>query len=498
MGLDPVAAMKTYRKLKTQFQALKAPPKQDGVWAVLDDSNGTVDAGDGLVYARLPNGLVIKVYNGKIAAVAGQTVKLGFDHDDPGFMQILSVWKVHNKTGAGSQNIVNHRASHTWPAYDAPDITVEQFTWLRCMPIGDFVIQIQGGVVQRNGVNITVDNQIIDIAANVPATGARYVLIQSDNTGIISAKNGAAVGSVELLANTDIPAVDSDCFPLCAVRVYDSQVELQRGTNGVDDFFDLRFSGLVSTGGDIQIDASGFNGNLDPSIDTVQELAQAVDDLATSGAPVTTAENDFQVGGVGGTAGTWVKKTLAQVKTILGLGSAAYIDDAASDNVYYGRRNAGWTNLETYFDTRYSTLTNMSAANATDLTDGGATTLHTHAGAGIPSDGWIAITLGSPTRTAATTFTTTTDLTALWQKGYKLKFTDTSTKYAYVIGLSAYSAGSMTVTIAGDALVGNPSAFSYSGIENPLSFPFSFSYTATFSRSGTPFTNPPTLNSASY
>lgn len=107
---------------------------------------------------------------------------------------------------------------------------------------------------------------------------------------------------------------------------------------------------------------------------------------------------------------------------------------------------------------------------------------HTHTAAGvaaIPNDGWIAITLGSPTRTATTTFTTTTDLTALWQKGFKLKFTDTTTKYAYVVAMSAYSAGSMTVTILGNALVGNPSAFSYSPIENPLGFPTSFSYTPT-------------------
>lgn len=99
--------------------------------------------------------------------------------------------------------------------------------------------------------------------------------------------------------------------------------------------------------------------------------------------------------------------------------------------------------------------------------------------AAIPNDGWIAITLGSPTRTANTTFTTTTDLTALWQRGFKLRFTDTTTKYAYVVGMSAYSAGSMTVTILGGTLVGNPSAFSYSPTETPLGFPASFSYTPT-------------------
>ena len=134
-----------------------------------------------------------------------------------------------------------------------------------------------------------------------------------------------------------------------------------------------------------------------------------------------TAANDFQVGDG---SGAWIKKTLAEVKTILGLGTAAYtasgdyavaakgvtngdshdhsggdggqiaystlsglptiISDAPSDDVYYARRNAAWTNIKTYFDTLYSTLASMSAANALDLTDGGATTLHSHAGPALP------------------------------------------------------------------------------------------------------------------
>jgi hypothetical protein len=40
--------------------------------------------------------------------------------------------------------------------------------------------------------------------------------------------------------------------------------------------------------------------------------------------PATTAANDVQVGGTGATAGQWIKKTLAEFKAILGLGTAAY------------------------------------------------------------------------------------------------------------------------------------------------------------------------------
>ncbi len=41
--------------------------------------------------------------------------------------------------------------------------------------------------------------------------------------------------------------------------------------------------------------------------------------------PTTTAENDFQVGGTGETAGTWVKKTLAETLTIIGKAVASGI-----------------------------------------------------------------------------------------------------------------------------------------------------------------------------
>jgi hypothetical protein len=107
--------------------------------------------------------------------------------------------------------------------------------------------------------------------------------------------------------------------------------------------------------------SSGFDGNLTPSVNNLQALAEAVDDLTLGGnVPATTAENDFQVGDG---AGNWIKKTLAQVTTILGI-----FADAASDSIYYVRRNAGWTNLKTYTDTLYSLLGHIHAAS--DITSG--------------------------------------------------------------------------------------------------------------------------------
>jgi hypothetical protein len=129
----------------------------------------------------------------------------------------------------------------------------------------------------------------------------------------------------------------------------------------------------------------------------------------------------------------------------------------------------------------YSTLASMSAANAALLVGGSATTLHTHTpttiGA-IPNDGWIPVTWASPTRTSNTTFTVAVDVTTLIQKGTKLKFTDTTTKYARV-STATYGAGVTTITIYTNTdyiIVGNPSSIFYSQVANPVGDPEWFNF----------------------
>jgi hypothetical protein len=68
---------------------------------------------------------------------------------------------------------------------------------------------------------------------------------------------------------------------------------------------------------DIAVDASGFNGNLTTSDDTVQEVAQKLDDLTIPAAGIADpggANDDF----LQRKAGAWTHRTVAQVKTDLG------------------------------------------------------------------------------------------------------------------------------------------------------------------------------------
>ena len=109
----------------------------------------------------------------------------------------------------------------------------------------------------------------------------------------------------------------------------------------------------------------------------------------------------------------------------------------------------------------------------TDLTDGGATTLHKHSHTGLDdigttthaqieatlTDGWWTRS-ETWTRLSNTTFRVSGDLTAVFVPGTKIKVTQTSTKYFYVVS-SSYSSPNTTVTITGGSdysLTASPSA----------------------------------------
>lgn len=100
---------------------------------------------------------------------------------------------------------------------------------------------------------------------------------------------------------------------------------------------------------------------------------------------------------------------------------------------------------------------------------------------GAGADGWISTSWAGLARVSDFVFETTSNLTSVLQKGYKLKFTDTTTKYLPIISVSAYTGGKTTITCASNAdykFVGTPSNFSYSNVESPFGYPEWFNVTA--------------------
>jgi hypothetical protein len=100
------------------------------------------------------------------------------------------------------------------------------------------------------------------------------------------------------------------------------------------------------------------------------------------------------------------------------------------------------------------------------------------------ADGWVPATAW--TYASASTFTVSLDLTGVYTKGLKIKWTQTTVKYGVVLS-SAYSAGTglTTVTIAvnTDYVVTTPTAISanYYSRAVPVGFPGYFNYTPVWS-----------------
>lgn len=97
-----------------------------------------------------------------------------------------------------------------------------------------------------------------------------------------------------------------------------------------------------------------------------------------------------------------------------------------------------------------------------------------------PSTGWIDDSAATWTRTGNQTFTVAGDRTAVFSKGTRLRWTQTTVKYGTVV-LSSHAAGTTTVTIAlstdyvltAAAITVN----SYSYVANPEGYPTWFTYT---------------------
>lgn len=98
------------------------------------------------------------------------------------------------------------------------------------------------------------------------------------------------------------------------------------------------------------------------------------------------------------------------------------------------------------------------------------------------SDGWSTPSGETWTYASASSFTVPNDMTTRYSVGTKLKMTNVSTKYFYVVA-SSYAAPNTTVTITGgtdytlaNAAITNPY---YSYVANPVSFPIWFTYAPT-------------------
>jgi len=238
---------KSKRLVKQAFEQAITPAQSVEIPAFLGDVDGVVKADDfGNVYAILFNGQVVTAKNSAVPPVPRLPVIIGYDVNDPALFVVL---RARNSfLTPPFIDIPNHaEQNHGEFGIDPVFITDTQILTGLAYPIrGTMTVQFFGVLYHLNGFHI-LRNHIIDFTSYIPLSGAYWLMIEVDESRVVSYRAGTSKGSPALLTYEDIPALSATKKSLFAVRMYANQTEIVQ-TRTQKDIADLRFSGASSGG----------------------------------------------------------------------------------------------------------------------------------------------------------------------------------------------------------------------------------------------------------
>lgn len=337
--------MKTINDLfKGITKAVRKPERRNEFTATIVSEGGK----PWKTVVRLDNGQEMEVYNNRMATIPELKVIIGSDPTMPGQIHVL---RPNDAERSWNYWVVNHHKSHEYPGHDTVWVQGAQIIPFNVSPAGGFSVTVFcNDPVRGDGAWVRGTTATVDLTTSVPAVGARYVLIEIDDTGAITTTDGDVVNDRYLLTSADIPEPTAGRLVLAGVRLYDGQDEIRRDTRygKRNDIDDLRWGNWNRASGGSEFD-----------------LAAAIH-AATASA----IDDSDEMGFWENTANALRKITWANIKAT----------------------------LKTYFDTLYSLAAHTHAHNDTtskqggttgeyyhlslnehdELTQGGLTSLHTH------------------------------------------------------------------------------------------------------------------------
>lgn len=219
-------------------------------FAFLGDKDGTVKADNlGNVYILDFNGNKSVVYNSTVPHIPHRAVEIGWRNKKSKILEVLRFIDAYPENRPAE--IPDHWENHQWPNYDTLFSRKEQLlTGVGTVfPVsGETKINALGGVYTLSNVPYLFNDTVIDLSSEIPTSDANWVLIEIDNTGAVTLTPGSSVANRNLLTYAEIPAFASGLYPICAVKVYEGQLEFIRNKTDTD-IIDFRFTGLGSGGG---------------------------------------------------------------------------------------------------------------------------------------------------------------------------------------------------------------------------------------------------------
>jgi lysophospholipase L1-like esterase len=270
--------------------------------ATLSNSTGDITPGasaavpgqPGMVYLVMPDGAVLKAYNGRVPAATGLRVWAGYEPHNPTFFRVLDFNVSYVTPPTGGSTIGSHHWIHEFlnpfGGWDVIYSQARQLMPLRVSVVAGFVVKVESSPVWTPDGWALSDPATLDLESYVPVSGFRYVLVFLAASGVLTARAGAAVpGLLPGLSYDDIPAAAAGETPLAAVRLYAGQAGILE-TQATQDIVDLRFARVGGWGvnADVIWDALGDIA-VGTGADTADRLPVGTDGQylgADSGAPL--------------------------------------------------------------------------------------------------------------------------------------------------------------------------------------------------------------------
>ncbi len=213
--------------------------------ARLGDLNGIVETGTpGVFYARPINGHPISVFNAaNLPPTFDLYVLIGVHKYQPKIWQIIASIENYD-VPAASGEIAYHNEQHRFGHGDMLPVDRKQIFYLSAL-VSDgpaFKVQIFGGLLTLNGVDVMVASEEVDLSPYIVTEGAVFVNIEADDTGILSFNVGTPFGAPDLATAADFPVPAFGFARIASVLMYESQTEI------TDDDIYVPFTSVGASG----------------------------------------------------------------------------------------------------------------------------------------------------------------------------------------------------------------------------------------------------------
>lgn len=198
--------------------------------ATIGKADGTISAGtNGLIWVHnILNGQDNTVYNFVVPNRFGLQVDVGRRVDQPGLWQVKGALETFD-TPAGGTSVPYHAEQHQFPHGDTVYINRKQITALTVLvsDAAGFMVQVYGSAVRTAAGIARISTQAVDLSSYVPATGAVFVSIESDDDGVLSVHEGTGFAAPAVATVADIPVPDAGKYTIAFILLWEGMEELK-------------------------------------------------------------------------------------------------------------------------------------------------------------------------------------------------------------------------------------------------------------------------------